>query len=79
MGEGPDKLSFPQRFLVGQALSAPHWGRFATSEERAQGVGTDGVVVYDFRRPSTIVYKDGTIADPSEPIGFNGGTATALA
>ena len=79
MGEGSDKLTFPHRFLLGQALSSPQWGRFATSEERAQGVGTDGVVVYDGRRPSTIVYKDGTIADPNEPIGFNGGTVTALA
>ena len=79
MGCGPDKLTFPQRFPVGQALSSPNWVRFATIEERAQGVGTDGVVVYDGRRPSTIVYKDGTTADPSEPIGFGGGTVTALA
>ena len=79
MGCGPDKLTFPQRFPIGQALSSPHWARFATSEERAQGVGTDGVVMYDGLRPLTIVYKDGTIADQNEPIGFGCCTVTALA
>ena len=79
MGCGPEKLTFPQRFPIGQALSSPHWARFVTSEERAQGVGTDGVVMYDGLRPSTIVYEDGTIADQNEAIGFGGGTVTALA
>ena len=38
MGCGPDNLTFPQRFRIGDALSAPHWARFATIEEpRALG------------------------------------------
>ena len=80
MGEGSDKLTFPQRFRIGDALSSPHWGRFVTNEEQSQGVwGTGGVVAFDDFRPAAILYADGTIADEDMPIGIGGDTITALA
>ena len=34
-GQGPDILSFPQYYVVGDALQSPHWVRFLTPEELA--------------------------------------------
>ncbi len=47
VGEGDNRLTFPRRFLVGDALRARDWIRFATPEERAatqQGVFSSGGV-----------------------------------
>ena len=76
VGEGDNRLTFPRRFLVGDAL-ASHvtWIRFAKPEE--------GEVSGSWWResevqPKTLIHENGQAACPDQPMGMVGNTMTAI-
>ena len=80
-GEGDNRLTFPRCFLVGDALRAVHWIRFATAAEMAQmDHQMDGHPQWwrffktdkDGFQPAEIVYDNAVIAAMDMPIGLEG-------
>ena len=67
VGEHEQRLTFPARYLVGDALAASNWIRFASDEEQAQ---TDKWWAFAGIRPACILYANGVVAAPDMPIGF---------
>ena len=75
VGEGDDILTLPNNFKVGQALLSRHWIRKAeaSDETSALCVPLDADLT-----PTSILYKDGSLADVYEPIGKQGDRVTAI-
>ena len=72
VGEGDNRLTFPRHYQVKDALQSPHWVRHATAEEIAS---TPASVMVRWWRlsevlPTTIVFSDGSVASPTDPIGL---------
>ena len=81
VGEGVNRLTFPAGYVIKQALDAPIWIRFATTEEIAQtpaGFHAQWWQELDFK-PKAFCHCDGTLAFENQPIGLRGDTITALA
>ena len=81
VGEGVNRLTFPEGYVIKEALDAPIWIRYATTEEIAQtpvGVHVQWWRELDFT-PKAFCHCDGTPAFENQPIGLCGDTITALA
>ena len=76
VGEHEQRLTFPARYLVGDALAASNWIRFASNEEQAQ---TLTWWAFARTRPACILYANGVVAAHDMPIGFDAEYVTALA
>ena len=82
VGEGVNRLTFPAGYLIKEAMDAPIWIRFATTEEIAQQTPAGFLAQWwrerDFK-PKAFCHCDGTPAFENQPIGLRGDTITALA
>ena len=81
VGEGANRLTFPAGYVIKQALDAPIWIRFATTEEIAQtpaGFHSRWWQELDVK-PMAFCHCDGTPAFEFQPIGLRGDTITAIA
>ena len=76
VGELEQRLTFPSRYLVGDALAASNWVRFASNEEQVQSVRW---WAFAETRPACVVYANGVVAAYDMPIGFDAEYVTALA
>jgi hypothetical protein len=76
VGEHEQRLTFPACYMVGQALEASNWIRFASIEEQAQILTW---WTFAQTRPACIVYANGVVAPHDMPIGFDAEYVTALA
>ena len=76
VGDHEQRLTFPSRYLVGDALAASNWVRFASNEEQAQ---SGRWWVFAETRPACIVYASRVVAAHGMPIGFDTEYVTALA
>ena len=76
IGEGDERLTFPAKLLVRDALGMGDWVRFASEEE--QNLCGEWWASAGFR-PVAIVWPDGNIADMWAPIGLCGNRVTVLA
>ena len=80
VGEGENRLTFPAGYVIKQALEAPIWIRFATTEEIAQtpaGFLEQWWQELEFR-PQAFCHCDGTPALENQPIGLRGDTITCV-
>ena len=67
VGEGDDRLTFPRRYLVADALEARIWFRFATEEEMKQ----DGKWYRISEvQPKAFVHSNGQIANKDDEMGL---------
>ena len=76
IGEGDERLTFPAKLLVRDALGLGDWVRFASEEE--QNLSGEWWAPAGFR-PVAIVWADGNIADSMARIGLWGNRVTVLA
>ena len=72
VGEGDQRLTFPSRLRVEQVLGFDHWIKAAPpgAEKWYELLGT--------WRPRVVVFQNGCIANPEDPIGMKGDTVTVL-
>ena len=72
VGEGDQRLTFPSRLKVEQVLGFDHWIKAAPpgAEKWYELLGT--------WRPRLVVFKNGCIGNPEDPIGMKGDTVTVL-
>ena len=81
VGENANRLTFPCRYLVGDALRDKVWIRSATDDEQA----ADLMLSCDSKwwrvselQPRTLIHANGLIAFCDEPMGLLGSTMTAF-
>ena len=93
VGEGENKLTFPTWFLVGDALRATNWIRYATAEECQLDKGSRASFATEEQKakwwrisefkPLSLIHDDvgceSIVAVPEEQMGFWGNRMLALA
>ena len=72
VGKGHQRLTFPSRLKVEQVLGFDHWIKEAPpdAEKWYESLGA--------WRPRVVVFANGRIANPEDPIGMAGDTVTVL-
>ena len=73
VGEGDQRLTFPAKLRVEQVLGFHHWIKASQP-----GAEKWYVVMGDWR-PKAIVFEDGRLAAPDDPIGMGGSYVTIIA
>ena len=72
VGEGNQRLTFPAELRVGAVLGFHHWIKAAPSESEKW------YVVMGNWRPTAVIFKDGRLAVPDDPIGKEGEEVTIV-
>ena len=72
VGEGNQRLTFPAKLRVGTVLGFYHWIKAAPSGSQKWYVEME-----DWR-PKAVIFKDGRLAIPDDPIGKEGETVTIV-
>ena len=75
VGEGDERLTFPQRYLVGDALKTGQWIQKATPEEIEEtpaGFSIQWWRPFDAFTPLSIIHEGGSVALPDDCIGSRG-------
>ena len=72
VGEGNERLTFPAELRVGAVLGFHHWIKAAPSDSEKWYV-----VMGDWQ-PTAVIFKDGRLAVPDDPIGKEGEEVTIV-
>ena len=77
--QGPDILSFPGSYVVGDALQSSHWVRLSTPEELSMDPVRKFQILSQQKGQRFLIFDTSEFAYEGQCFGFRGGTMTALA
>ena len=70
VGHGPDILSFPRSYIVGDALQSPHWVRLSTHEELSMDPLRKFQILSQERSPRFVIFDTGEFAYEGQCLGL---------
>ena len=79
VGHGPDILSFPGSYIVGDALQSPHWVRLSTPAELSMDPVRKFQILSQEQRLRFLIFDTSEFAYEGQCLGFRGGIMTVLA